>query len=827
MFRIPRPLTWLPAVLWPWCARRGTAVRLSGEPAAGADRAAGGLLWWLWPLAVLSLFLPVAGGCARLRVPRIDPTGERVFIWPRNQVPPVAPGNNRTVAPPVFTDPVFPQPTPATGVPVPGAAVAPSPPQDRLTIRPQRVLAPVGSEVILKAGLCTAENFLLTDTKTDWLLARDTAGEFVELGGRGWCRRPLLPWNKPKKIDNQYAVGYSASVPLTITRGTADTSDDVQVEPGEAWATITSPVEGTSHITAVAPEVVAWSGRRATATIYWVDVRWTFPPATLSASGSQVLTTTVVRQTDATPLEGWLVRYQVAGGEAPGASGQFVEVPTDAQGEASIDVNPTGGAGTRSTIQLELVRPPRWGGSDMPRLVVAQGTSSIEWTDGGTPYLPPPSDLGNVPPPSLPPARPAPPPVSPTPAPTPAPPIPLRPTLELEVRGAGQTEVGQQARFEVVIRNTGDAAATRVVLNDRFDEGLSHLADPGRALEIENTGIGDIAAGGSYTDYLSFNVLQAGRLCHDVTVRCAEGAQTQKRVCITSVQPLPQKQPGVEVQKSGPQQQEVGQMAQFTLTIRNTGEVPLTSLEVVDEYDPSLLPQPAQQGFRMANNTVVWNLPRLEVGATKRLDVNCQCVAPRQQACSTVQVSANTGTASGTISTADRHCIEILPGRDVVPPGGPAVPPRGNVVPPSAVPPSRNVVPPSVPPPSASQASGLQLDVLSLSNNPVRAGSLGKYEIVLKNNSASSDDQVQLRVQFPPGILPDPTSVLSSGNIRAQRVGNELVFDNIAQIRAQERLTFTVQANITQQGIGNIVARARSRKQPQPIQKALPVEVIR
>ena len=163
-------------------------------------------------LATLAVCALTTGGCAGLRVPRIDPSGERIFIWPRDQVPPAVPASANLQAPPVFTDPVFPQPALPANASIPPNTIAGQPisglipplPQDRLTITPDRVLAPVGSEVILKAGLCTRENFLLTDSKIEWLIARDSAGEFVELGGRGLLQNPLLPWNKPKKIDNQF-----------------------------------------------------------------------------------------------------------------------------------------------------------------------------------------------------------------------------------------------------------------------------------------------------------------------------------------------------------------------------------------------------------------------------------------------------------------------------------------------------------------------------------------------------------------------------------------------------------------------------------------------
>jgi len=591
----------------------------------------------------LGLCALTVGGCAGL--PRIDPTGERLFIWPQNQASAVSPAAGNPVAPAVFTDPVFPQPTPGQ----PGVALPPVP-QDTLSITPQRILAPVGTEVLLKSRFCTREGFLLTGSKIEWLIARESAGEFVSLGGRGWLRNPLLPWNKSKKVDNQFATGYTAKVPLTITRGTADLTDDVQIEPGEAWASITSPVEGTSHITAVAPEIETWKERRASATIYWVDVQWTFPAATINAGGSHVMTTSVRRQTDGTPIEGWIVRYEVADGGAAlsgGQSGQVVETTTDANGRASIDVTPTGSAGNTTRINIQLVRPQGFQGSDAPRLVIANSTSMINWSGSGNDYLPPANDLGATPLPTQP--------LSQPPPQTPPPATVRRPKLELEIYGDSNAQVGGQVRFEVVIRNQGNAEATQIVLNDRFDEGFGHLQDPNRSLEIQNPGIGNLAAGDSRSVFLNFNVMQPGRLCHTVRVNCNENSEAQKQACVNAAQPPPQQQTTMSVVKEGPRQRIVGEKALFTLAIKNTGEVPLTNLKIVDEYPPTLRATPTTQGFQRVaggdnRERFRWDVPRLEVGATARFDVQCQCIGQAEQACSRVQVSADTGTQAGTIS---------------------------------------------------------------------------------------------------------------------------------------------------------------------------------
>ena len=604
-------------------------------------------------------------GCAG--IPRIDPSGERIFIYPKNQVPPVGPRITNAQAPAVYTDSVFPPAAPAI-LPPGQAGVAgllPKPPQDLLTITPERVLAPVGSEVILKAGLCTREGYLLTDSKVDWMIARDTVGEIVSMGGRGWTRNPLLPWNKPKKIDNQFGTGYTAKVPLQITRGTADPTDDVQVDPGEAWASVTSPVEGTTRVTAVAPEIETWANRRATATIYWVDVQWTFPQAVVSAGGTKVLTTTVRRHTDGTPIEGWLVRYEVADGSAAlqgSGTSQFIEVPTDAQGRASIDVTPTGSAGSTTRIATQIIRPERYQNSNAPRLVIANGASTINWTSGGNDYLPPADDFGSPPTPAPYSGGDVSPPIEPTPA------TRLGPKLELEIyTNDSQIEVGQQARFEVVIRNTGDTTATGIRLGDSFDEGLYHLNDMQRKLNIEKP-INDLTAGESYSEFLTFDVRQPGQLCQDYTVTY-DGGSAQKQACIRATQPQQQTQGRLKVTKQGPRQRDVGEIAPFTLSITNDGDAPLTNIEIIDEYDRALQPQPTQPEIQRRDGSLFWTIQQLGVGETKTYTVNCTCLAANRNACSTVSVSAETGT--GVITQSDNACMEIRPGQDVVPQGTP------------------------------------------------------------------------------------------------------------------------------------------------------------
>src|SRR5205814_825687 len=80
------------------------------------------------------------------------------------------------------------------------------------------------------------------------------------------------------KIDSRYAINSTLFHPMTLDRGTPVPTDDVLVQSGQAWVTVTSPTEGTSRVTVFAPQVYGWDRRQQTASIYWVDAQWRFPP---------------------------------------------------------------------------------------------------------------------------------------------------------------------------------------------------------------------------------------------------------------------------------------------------------------------------------------------------------------------------------------------------------------------------------------------------------------------------------------------------------------------------------------------------------------------
>ncbi len=783
----------------------------------------------LKPLVACALACALVGGCAGL--PRIDPTGERVLVWPKDQPQPAAllAAPSAVTAPPVGTDPFFPQPavvatTPGAVTTVPGVTPASGAlaqvPQDKASITPERVLAPVGSEVVLKASICATNGYTVADQKVEWMLGRNGVGQFVEVSGKGLFHPPLLPWNKPKKVDNYLASGWTANAPLCINRGTPDPADDVNINRGDAWISVTSPNEGTSYVTAYMPTVESWDTRRGAATIYWVDVQWTFPPSTVAGTGRpESLTTTVTRQTNGTPIEGWIVRYAVNdGGALSGGSGQVVELRTDAQGRATVEVSPTASGAASSRVDVELIRPAGFGGGDAPRLVIGSGSTIVQWTGASTPYLPDSSSSAQpvTPIPTIPntttPTTPITPPsgwgAPSTGSGAAVPAVPAgRPQLELELTGDAQAQAGGKASLVLRLRNVGNAAATNVKVIDRFDRGLMYPQDP-NANELDATGGVPLtlAPNQEVNKTILFDVIQAGRLCHNVTAQSSEGATASQQFCVTAEQPREERIGHATVSMDGPVQGVVGQSVLFEIKVTNDGQLPLVNIELTEEYPTPYLriKPPDDPTIRIVSGRISRTIRRLEVGQPLTFRVECTCLQPARLVIPmpSVRVEAQTEPPTALIQTADDHQLEILPINPAAGGAGPAAPAGAPGV-----------------------AAGLFLRA-RLFNQTAIVGARATCQVTIENRAAVDDENVEVRVVFPPELTPDVAAIQAPPNIRAALQGNKLTFTPIAVLRPSEPLTFTIPMNVTAAGIVDIVAGVVSRNVPAAVSETVRQEII-
>lgn len=775
--------------------------------------------------------LLVVCGCSGL--PRIDPTGESLLIFPDELPPPppvaaagvdpftganiIAPPAGNITAPPVMTDPVLPgvgagqvvsggllgTPTiigPAVGPAVIGQPVAGpmlvGQPQDRLTLTPQRVLAPVGSEVILKAAICKANGYTVSNRRIEWMLDQSGTGQFVTLGDRGQHDILRWPWERPEKVDNYYAVGYTTPYHECLKRNLADPADDIQIRPGDAWVSVTSAAEGTSYVTAYAPGVDDWATRKAKTVIYWIDAQWALPPSvTIEAGQPHTLTTTVTRQSDGAPLEGWIVRYEVA--DQSGAllgydAGQTAEAPTNSRGQASVEIRPTDSRPGTSNVQVTIVRPEQAGVAASPRLDVGSGQATITWAvDGGPVPVLPPVEPQPAPPIQDPIVTPPPidtrPPVGPAPTGQPL----LDVTMRLET--AEPIKEGDTVAYTVVVVNNGDGYARNVVVIDEFDDGLSHFNDTEGKNRIEYPNMGDLAAGQSDKVRLEFQVLKAGRRCHNVRVRADGATDAFDNQCFEAQSLAPTAaQLRVNLGDPTPTRPTVGEPVTFEGVVENTDSIAASNVVIVVKQDQALTlsfrPETFEgETFQILADGYQITVPRIEPGQKRLLKTQYQAgrATPLgQDARVTMFVQADGG-----FEGANDSSVEILPSNSTSPADGATGPAPGT------------------------GTSPLSVSVTS-QVNPAQVGNPSLITVFLKNIGQTVQRNVQVQVMLPPAITPNMPAI-QPPQVRNMGQG-VLEFAPIAEIRPGEQtpVSFLIPFEATGAGQVSIQARAKSAESP-------------
>lgn len=521
-------------------------------------------------LVLSALVLP---GCA-VTVPRIDPEGRSIFLPGSStqlQAPRLAGLDNLNCLPkPAWSPP--PGPEPCDDIePVEPAPAQLAPPRcgrhcglgcgpgcsilkngrhlhrgerGKLQLTPERLVARVGSEVVLRSGVCDDEGCLVASQPIEWILTQDSVGHMVALGGTGKPLFSKLTGNNPRKVTDRFAVTHTACKPHLVTRGTPTPTDDVPIRRGESWISVTSPREGVSYVSAIAPKAVDWEERRETAIIHWIDAKWELPaPANVRTTQEHQLTTRVL-SSDGAPKAGWKVRYEIEQGPEAEFSPYRTtveEVLTDNLGEARINIRPLTDRTGVNRIKVEIIRP-----SDnfLEEQVVGRGWTTVRWS---------------------------------------------APALAVDVLGPSQAEFERPVQYLIRVQNPGDLPARDVTLRTiglpRALEFLNSLPAPLRELtDSQEWRIGDLQPGEVRTIEANYRITgQAPEILYRVEARDADNslrAEGEQRTAIFV--------PSLSLDVLGPEEAEVGQEVQFEIRLRNTGRQPLTEISIQDAFDPGL-----------------------------------------------------------------------------------------------------------------------------------------------------------------------------------------------------------------------------------------------
>ena len=555
---------------------------------------------------LMTLFMVLSLGCARLQLPQIDPLGRSVFLPQPNSTTILSPFQSRpqtmppvlpTIRPPAAQTPAFQSPPPVAPCPTGNCGARLGSPhiqangqlishqrrsrvfsrqQGSLVVTPSRIVAPVGSEVVVLAGICGEDGFYIVNQPVEWMLSRDSVGNIVEVGGMEHDLFNRLIPPSSKKFDGEYAWGRTALKEKLITRGTDTPCDDLRVQKGQAWLSLSSASQGTSYLTCVAPKTEAWPERKRNITIHWVDGVWSIPmPSSATAGSIHQLNTVVNRTSDGSGVAGWKVRYQIAGGvpaEFHPQGTQTAEVTTNSQGQAPIQLRQPAGAAVagQTQVRVEIVRP---GFAGERELVLESGITTVQWSS---------------------------------------------PALTIRAIGPKSAGVNQAFNYRLEITNPGDQIARDVVVSTSEIEGqatfISSNPKPAQYGQRYEWKLGDIAPGPQPKVIdIQLRSDQRGplRICYQVE---SQSDQIETEACAETEIVVP----CIGLKINGPTQVRAGESFNYTFDITNQCERPLENVMVTLQHDAGLQAF-GPSGQQISNPIEIGPLGQIRPGETKNL----------------------------------------------------------------------------------------------------------------------------------------------------------------------------------------------------------------
>ncbi len=430
----------------------------------------------------------------------------------------------------------------------------------QIILTPVEATNPVRTQHVLIATVLDGSGCPLPGVRVEWMLARGGVGEIVEVDESG-----VLP-SRGHKVDNYYAVSYTAHFPQRITRGTPDPADDICIGPGQTWCVITSPIEGDTHVIAYVPAIYNWQSHKAYAVKHWVDVQWEFPEPAVNPVGTQHTFTTRLRSiSTGKPVANYLVRYRILDGP-PATFTTPAEVHTDANGVASVTLAQSEPRPGTNRIGIEIIRP-------RDGAVIATGETAKTW---------------------------------------------VAPAVKIEKRGPAHAMVGADVEYTITVINEGDADADQLEVVDLLPPGMQFVrSDPPGAVEGDRVrwSLGSLAAGGSSALSVVLRATRPGR--YDNCAQVLLGGRVQDESCVSTEVSSPQ----IQVSKIGPELAAVGQTVTYTITVTNPNPTPLTGVVVTDEIGEGLAHESGSQ-------TVEAELGTVAPGETKQISIDLVGTAP-------------------------------------------------------------------------------------------------------------------------------------------------------------------------------------------------------
>ncbi|MCG3181500.1 MAG: hypothetical protein BIFFINMI_03896 [Phycisphaerae bacterium] len=444
-----------------------------------------------------------------------------------------------------------------------------------LEVIPVEATNPVRTQHVFVATVKDKDGNPLPWRRVEWLIAKGSVGEIVEVDESGWLS------TRGYKVDNDYAVTHTNSVENTITRGNDDPSDDVHIGKGQTYCVITSPIEGDTHVIAYCPAIYDWSKHKVFVVKHWVDCEAKFPPDAQNIVGTpHPLPVKVTRQSTGEPLAGYLVNYKLlsgpAGTFAPGDKSE-VSLTTGNDGMATATLNQTTPAEGVNEIDIKVYRPAAITASHQNELIAHQIVHKT-W---------------------------------------------VAPQLAITKTGPELEGVNQNFQYTIVVSNPAKVVdATNVKVTDTLPAGIAYVAsNPAAAVSGQalSWSLGTLPAGSSRTITVTVKGTQQGTFTNCAETAADYGLRAKSCTDVTI------NAPALKLGLTATPECLICELVEYRLDVSNTGKAPAQNVQVTVNLPDGLT---TESGRSSVSETI----SRLDAGRSQPLSFKAKAAKAGQYA---------------------------------------------------------------------------------------------------------------------------------------------------------------------------------------------------
>lgn len=328
-----------------------------------------------------------------------------------------------------------------------------------------------------------------------------------------------------------------------------------------------------------------------------------------------------------------------------------------------------------------------------------------------------------------------------------------KPVLSCHKCGPTEAYPGDILHYTITVANKGTCTAREVLVTDIVPVGLEHSSGQ-NTLTFK---IGDLPPCQSKTINLCLRAAARGRFCNRAVVTACNAYESSCETCVEILQY------GCTVTKEGPKEVKIGQNADYTIVVKNTGDRPLTNVVVTDEA-PNSTAIVSAQGASVACNRAVWKLESIPAGEDVELPITLTTCTPGYY-CNKVHVI----NAQGKCCAAE-SCTRW----------------RGT--------PSVNVC-------------------IKDLESPVCVGEATSYTVTINNQGSEMDRNVRLTLRFPEGVTP----ASATGPTAAQVSGQTVTFAPIQTLNSRQTVEYRIDGRAKKRGDARIKVEVMSESLATPL----------